>query len=45
MIREMILIAGAVACLAFACARIDTDAMARCQTRHSFDTCHGALNR
>jgi len=39
-------LAGAIALLALAGARIDMDdAMAKCQKRASFDTCHSALYR
>ncbi len=38
-------LALAAALFAIACARIDAAVMARCTERHSFATCHGALNR
>lgn len=39
-------LAGAIALLALAGARIDMqDAMAKCQTKHSFSTCHSGLYR
>lgn len=45
-LAEAVIILVMVACIAIACLRIDqTDSMARCQERHSFDTCHSALNR
>jgi hypothetical protein len=38
------LVLATVALLAWACTRID-DGMTKCQERHSFATCHAALNR
>ena len=38
-------LAGSIALLALAGARIDADAMTKCQKRHSFATCHSALYR
>jgi len=46
-LADAVLIIAAIGLLAIACYRIDlfSDAMAQCQQRHSFDACHGALNR
>lgn len=45
-IVEALIIIAAMALLVIACLRLDaSDAMAKCQTLHSFDTCHHALNR
>lgn len=42
----LIVLAGAIMCLALAAATIDMrDAMAKCQKRSSFTTCHSALYR
>lgn len=43
-LADTVLAFAAVALLAWACARID-DGMTKCQERHSFSTCHSALNR
>lgn len=41
-----IALAGAIVLLAIAAIHVDmSDAMAKCQTRHSFATCHSALYR
>ena len=45
-LADTVLVIAAVALLAWACARIDNEsAMTKCQERHSFSTCHAALNR
>lgn len=44
---ECVIIAAIVACITLVAARIDyrDQAMTTCLERHSFDTCHSALNR
>lgn len=44
---ECVILAATVACITLVAARIDyrDQAMTTCQKRHSFATCHSALNR
>lgn len=44
---RLVLLAAVIACIMLVAARIDyhNQAMAKCQERYSFDTCHYALNR
>lgn len=44
---ECVILAAIVACITLVAARIDhrDSAMKTCLERHSFDTCHSALNR
>jgi hypothetical protein len=43
---ECTILAAIIACITLAAGAIDMrDSMAKCQERHSFSTCHAALNR
>lgn len=46
-LMECIILGAFIACITFVAARIDyrDQAMKTCLERHSFDTCHSALNR